>query len=280
MASGGAESLPRALCQWNTINVDDAGQVETLWQHLRHARSVVDDYLNVFVFPAHAKQFSLKLQVSAWDVPLFPRSRPRHQPPPPPPPPHAATEPEPEPEPAALARTTGFSGTNDNRIMLPLTIRQDDLPALKDTNAEVLSYLLQPRNRRYVVAVDARGRRLTEEGLLHKLQEHAIRILVDAGAYILEMDNRTLAQTWLRIDHKANAAVYFDASSRAWVTYRGVTKEDVPLLATPFVEDLSECLVYLDEAHTRGIDLKLPPDARGGLTLALGQTKDFTVQGK
>jgi len=260
---GGADNslLPQALRQWNAINVEDAGQVETLWQHLRRARNVVDDYLNVFVFPAHAKQFSLKLQVSAWDVPLF-----RHHP--------AGTEPG-----GRWARTTGFSGTNDDRIMLPLTIRQDDLPALRHTNAEVLSYLLQRRNREYVVAVDPQGRRLSEEGLLLALQGHAIRVLVDAGAYILEMDNRTLAQTWLRFDHSAKAAVYFDASSRAWVTYRGVTKEDVPLLATPFIEDLSECLVYLDEAHTRGIDLKLPPEARGGLTLALGQTKDLTVQG-
>ncbi|KAK4141681.1 uncharacterized protein C8A04DRAFT_13829 [Dichotomopilus funicola] len=261
MAScGGADDslLPRALRRWNVINVDDAGQVETLWQHLRHARNVVDDYLNVFVFPTHAKQFSLKLQVSAWDVPLFP---------------HPTNE-----SGGRGARTTGFSGTNDNRIMLPLTILQDDLPALRHTNAEVLSYLLQERNRGYMVAVDPQGRRLSEAGLLHVLQEHAIRILVDAGAYILEMDNRTLAQRWLHIDSGAKAAIYFDASSRAWVTYRGVTKEDVPLLATPFIEDLNECLVYLDEAHTRGIDLKLPPQARGGLTLALGQTKDLTVQ--
>lgn len=34
----------------------------------------------------------------------------------------------------------------------------------------------------------------------------------------------------------------------------------------------------LDHAHTRGTDLKLPADARGGLTLGFGQTKDTTVQ--
>lgn len=56
--------------------------------------------------------------------------------------------------------------------------------------------------------------------------------------------------------------------------------EAVPLLATPFAENLDECLVYIDEAHTCGIDLKLPQNARGALTLALSQTKDHTVQGK
>ena len=54
----------------------------------------------------------------------------------------------------------------------------------------------------------------------------------------------------------------------------------VSLLATPFSEKLDECLVYIDEAHTRGIDLKLPQKARGALILALGQTKDHTMQGK
>lgn len=106
-----------------------------------------------------------------------------------------------------------------------------------------------------------------------------IRILIDAGAYILEMDNQTLIRAWLDIDTQAKGAVYFGADNRAWVQYRG-GKEVVLLLATPFAEKLDECLVYIDEAHTRGIDLKLPQKARGGLTLALGQTKDHTMQGK
>jgi len=162
--------------------------------------------------------------------------------------------------------------------MLPLNIRQDDLPSLRQTNAEVLTYLLQGRNRRYNLAA-WQGKRLTEEGLLRRIKEMGIRTLIDAGAYILEMDNRTLVKTWLDIDTQAKGAVYFGADNRAWVQYRG-GKEALPLLATPFAENLSECLVYFDEAHTRGIDLKLPQQARGALTLALGQTKDHTVQGK
>lgn len=64
------------------------------------------------------------------------------------------------------------------------------------------------------------------------------------------------------------------------VLYRGVKKKKVPLVATPFSDNLTECLVFLDEAHCRGTDLKLPQVAKGALTLALGQTKDQTVQGK
>lgn len=254
----GSDNLPEALHHWNVINADDQGQVEELWHHLRLNRNVLDHYMNNFVFPVHAKQFGVKLQASGWDLPLFSRSQPEEE--------------------NSCAKTTGFSGTNDNKMMLPLNIKQDDLPSLRQTNAEVLTYALQTRNRQYNLAA-LQGKRLTEEGLLRRIATMEIKILIDAGAYILEMDNRSLAKAWLDIYPPAKAAVYFGADNRAWVQYRG-GKEVVPLLATPFAENLDECLVYIDEAHTRGIDLKLPQRARGALTLALGQTKDHTVQGK
>jgi hypothetical protein len=98
---------------------------------------------------------------------------------------------------------------------------------------------------------------LTEEALLRNIVAMRIRILIDAGAYILEMSNEALVKTWLGIDTQAKAAVYFGADNQAWVQYQG-GKARVPLLATAFAENLDDCLVYLDEAHTRGIDLKLP----------------------
>ncbi|KAK6953233.1 hypothetical protein Daesc_005533 [Daldinia eschscholtzii] len=251
--SSGCDSLPEALHHWNVINIDDGGQVEELWKHLRLSRIVINHYCNHFVFPVHARQFEIKLQVSAWDIPLFSKDQ-------------------------RGARTTGFSGTNDSRMNLPLTIRQDDLPSLQHTSAEVLSYLLRPCNRGYHVTADVSGRRLTERGLLERLKDKGIRTLIDAGAYILEMDNKAVAQEWLGIDYQADAAVYFGADNRAWVHYRGDKKNDVPLLATPFADDLRNCVVYLDEAHTRGVDLKLPLNAHGALTLALKQTKDYTMQ--
>ena len=126
--------------------------------------------------------------------------------------------------------------------------------------------------------LDQSGKRLSEVGLLHKLCNSKTRILIDAGAFVLEMENHDLVKKWLEIDTEAEAAIYFAKDNRAWVQYRA-TKKTVPLLATPFAENLSNCLVYLDEAHTRGTDLKLPANATGALTLALNQTKDNTAQG-
>ncbi|KAI1817158.1 hypothetical protein GGS20DRAFT_582854 [Poronia punctata] len=246
--------LPKALAHWNVVNAEDKGQVEQLWKLLRGNRIVVNHYLNTFVFPRYARQFEVKLQACSWDIPLFSEEKPQ------------------------WTRTTGFSGTNDNRLMLPLTIRQRDLPELEHTSAEVLSYLLQSRNRDFYVTADAYTPRWSERALLKHLGAQGIRLLIDVGAYISEMENQEVARTWLQVDKEATAAVYFGNDNRAWVHYRSNTKGDVPLLATPFADDLSDCVVFLDEAHTRGVDLKLPEQARGAVTLALKLTKDHAVQ--
>lgn len=50
--------------------------------------------------------------------------------------------------------------------MHPLTIQQDNLPGLAHTNAEVLTYLLQERNRGYIVASNPNGKRLAQTQFL------------------------------------------------------------------------------------------------------------------
>lgn len=135
----------------------------------------------------------------------------------------------------------------------------------------------QPRNRRCFNA-SYRGSRLPEKDLLEMISKEGFKVFIDAGAQILEMDNFTLVKTWLEINPSATAAVYFDETNKPMVLYRQGNKK-VPLLASPYAEDLGDCLVYLDEAHTRGTDLKLSRCTKGALTLGLGQTKDHTVQG-
>ncbi|KAL2761066.1 hypothetical protein ACRALDRAFT_1045793 [Sodiomyces alcalophilus JCM 7366] len=252
--TAGCDTLPATLRHWDLVNADDNAQVDELWQHLRLDRIVLNHYMNNFVFPAHAKQFDIKLQASGWDIPLFGTGTGSQQP-----------------------LTTGFSGTNDNKKMLPQNIKQDDLPSLLQTNAEVLSSLLEPRNSRCIQAVDGDGRHLTETGLLELLCKEKIRILIDAGAHILEKENQDLVEEWLAIDHDAQGAVYLGRNSQILVRAR-FQKGPMPLLASPFADNLEKCVVYIDEAHTRGTDLKLPPNARGAVTLGLGQTKDQTVQ--
>ncbi|POR33813.1 Uncharacterized protein TPAR_06005 [Tolypocladium paradoxum] len=100
--------------------------------------------------------------------------------------------------------------------MLPQTIKQDDLPSLLQTNAEVLCYLLEDRNGKCYHAAN-NNRRLTEMETLKLLCNKKIRILIDAGAHILEMENRDVAGAWLNIDYEAEGAVYFGSNSQILV---------------------------------------------------------------
>ncbi|TVY49278.1 hypothetical protein LOCC1_G002062 [Lachnellula occidentalis] len=259
-----SSSLPDSLRDWGSINIDDEAQILEIWTHVRYQVIVVDYFLNNFVFPQHAKQFQLKLQASGWDIPLFSLRNLA-----------TAVEKSCASNSLQLPLTTGFSGTNDSKRMLPLTIKQQDLSGLAHTNAEVLTYLLQQRNRQYVLAADHQGKRLSERGLLQRISNVNIRVFIDAGAQIEEMDNYTLAKTWLEIVHNAPAAVYF-RDNKPFVLYRH--GRQIPLLASSYADDLGEALVYLDQAHTRGTDLKMPARAAGALTLGLDQSKDHTVQ--
>jgi len=92
------------------------------------------------------------------------------------------------------------------------------------------------------------------------------------------MDNLSVVRAWLKIDPEAPAALYFSADNKPYIFYRHGSQ--IPLSASPFADNLGDCLVYLDGAHTRGTDLRMPADTVGALTLGLGQTKDHTVQGQ
>lgn len=231
--------FPESLADWNSINLDDKFQMGHLHQVLVYNVGTIDYFLNNFVFPLYSKQFRIKLQASGWDLPIFLPNYSQIY----------------ESNPTGIRHiTTGFSGTNDNRHMLPLTIKQQDLPSLSHTNAEVLTYLLQRRSRGYVLLANEDNQRLSEIDLLKRLTRwdqngrDSIKILIDAGAQILEMDNETLAKEWLDLDRKALAALFFDNANRAWILTRSGAK--TPLLASSFADDLDQVLVYLDQVRS------------------------------
>jgi hypothetical protein len=105
-----------------------------------------------------------------------------------------------------------------------------------------------------------------------------VRIILDVGAQILELHNEEMACTWLSrvLESIAQAAIFFDNCNEIRVLSRDGTIE--PLLISPFAKQMDQCLVYLDEAHTRGTDLRMPVNYRAIVTLGPGLTKDRLVQ--
>jgi len=95
---------------------------------------------------------------------------------------------------------------------------------------------------------------------------------------MLELQNEELARHWLSLRPDVSAAIFFNDSDHLTVVTPDGTIE--PFISSPFNRQLEKCVVYLDDAHTRGTDLKLPHGMRAAITLGPKVTKDRLVQGK
>lgn len=166
--------------------------------------------------------------------------------------------------------------------MLPLSIEQCDLPEQLSTNAYVLDNLLRPENTFEDISQYSETGALDAEVLLKVVLnlKPQVRVIIDVGAQVLELQNEQVAREWLSKipDPHAQAAIFIDAKNEICVVSRDGIVE--PLRISPFATQMDQCLVYLDEAHTRGTDLQLPQDYRAVCTLGPGLTKDRLVQGK
>jgi hypothetical protein len=94
---------------------------------------------------------------------------------------------------------------------------------------------------------------------------------------MLEMTNQQLVMHWLSLRKDIVAGVFFDdADNLSVLSQDGVVE---PLYLSSFFNLLDQCIVYLDDAHTRGTDLRLPLNFRAVVTLGPKVTKDRLVQG-
>ena len=246
-------NVPQMFRQLDGINLKDKPQCTSqVFPIFRHTKSTTDYFLSNFVFPKEMKEFPHKLSASGWDL-----SKAKQHP------------------------TTAFSGTSDSQILLPLDIAHLDLPEQRHTNALVLDNLLRPENSVEMLSSTAASSIGDSEFLLSAVTKFdpPPQVILDVGAQILEMTNLDVAHAWLKLRSEDNvqAVVFFNEKDEMSVLDR---KGRVELLQTSsFADRLDACLVFLDEAHTRGTDLKLPQLYRAAVTLGANLTKDRLVQG-
>lgn len=250
------EKLPEAFRQLEGVNITDRQLcVNQLFPHLRYAKGVIDYFLSKIVFTKEMKEFPHKLSASGWDL-----GRIKKLP------------------------ATGFSGTNDSQHVLPLTVKQLDLPAQKHTNALVLDNLMRPENS--VTLLSAQDSHSAVWSAMQLLEltvtmNPEIRVILDVGAQIIDLSNKEVAKAWLNLvqaKQDIQAVVFCDDEDELSVLDRQGHIER--LQTSPFAKHLDACLVFLDEAHTRGIDLRLPQSYRAAVTLGANLVKDRLVQGE
>jgi hypothetical protein len=243
--------VPQTLREVRAINLRDVKQLKDhLIPHFGRNHAVIDFFLSQIVFPKEAKEFPEKIATSGWDIAEC-KSLP----------------------------TTGFSGTNDNQYLLPTSIAQRDPLGQTSTNAKVLAYLLQPENDTYLCSQRPGRPRPSAEDILELLENQTppIQVLLDVGAQILDKHNNQLVKNWLDLRKDMKAAIFFNDNDHMAVMMQGGTVE--PFITSPFNQQLDKCLVYLDDVHTRGTDLKLPRHFRAAVTLGPKVTKDRLLQG-
>ncbi|KAM3450666.1 hypothetical protein MY3296_005937 [Beauveria thailandica] len=248
-----APNLPSSFHRLTGVNLKDVDLITgKVFPHFRQAKSAVDYYLSHMVFPKEMKEFSHKLSSSGWDL----GAQKRHA-------------------------TTGFSGTNDSRHVLPLDVKQLDLQEQLHTNSLVLENLLRPENKVHLLKSSAKNECTDTELLLEFAagKENEVHVILDVGAQVLELTNIQVAKRWLELlpeEKNQEAVVFFDDDDDICVIDRkGVVER---LQTSPYAEQLDRCLVFLDQAHTRGTDLRLPEHYRAAVTLGPDITKDRLVQ--
>ena len=242
------DAIHASIRQWKEINLKDHQQrTQYIYPIFRHNMLVVNYFLNHFVFLREAKQFPHKIVSSAWDLSSSLRTK----------------------------IITGFSGTNDTQLLLPIDIHQDDLLELRKTDATVVNNLLQAANESY----QSLPMNATSDDILNQISryETSINVILDVGALFTDGTNQDIAVKWLNLSNKdkIDYVVYFESDSivvcdRQFHHHRFET--------SPASERVDHCVFYLDDIHTRGTDFKFPTGFRAAVTLGNGLTKDRFVQ--
>ena len=152
----GGSDIPVLLCQLVGVNTKDVQTFTTkVIPIFQHNQTVINFFLSHIVFPKESKEFLSKLGTSGWDLA-------EHK----------------------TNFTTGFSGTNDNCVLLPTLITQGDPVNQLQMNAQVLEYLLWPENNIYICTQCANGQPLSVREVLELLvwEQREVRVLLDVGA--------------------------------------------------------------------------------------------------
>ena len=223
------------------------GVVETCYQH---NMKTINFWLNNCCFPVETMQFPYRLSMNAWHLSYN-----------------------------SAADISGFSGTNDNKSLLPLHVEVDtpDVAELQATDGKML-HLIMSKSRVHLLLVDS-GAPVWKE-LIRAAVDAECAAIIDAGALMAGLNNREAATEIVKqLKEQKTAdcfgAVYFNADMQTWYVYdfNGTHRT---LHQSP--HDEKDLFVYFDESHCRGADMKLRPLAKAAVTVGPRMCKDKLMQ--
>ncbi|KAL4150964.1 hypothetical protein PRNP1_010350 [Phytophthora ramorum] len=241
----------KALCDVRHISLADAQQFKTLCRVYEFCVEAINFYLNTCVFPKDTQQYPQRLSRTAWNL-------------------------------AAGDNNIGFSGTNDNHRLLPLSVTQQEPnePSLLGTNGKMIDKILQVAQSYEAIRPGPQTSPIPWQSVLLFAVDKRAQALIDTGALLAGVTNHDAADFLLGLPGFDFAGVtYYDGRQEhnCWMIAEKARQVKVPLKNASMLE--KETFVIFDEARSRGSDMKLLPDAAAVLTLGPKLTKDKLMQG-
>lgn len=235
--------------------IDVIGQRNLLQKYFGHNMDVIAYWVSFFVFPRECVQFPKRLAASAWDL-------------------------------CNSNVLTGFSGTNDNKITMPLAI-SESWPVIGDneaTNGKMINSLTDTNlgNSKVSLISICGTWKDALDFILENSWKKPVDILIDSGAILVGSSNKDVVRHVLaRFPGKFVAGVFFNDDGRLEVLR--LSQRDNCMVESTKLRDAcsireEDCFCYLDDAHSRSTDLRLKRDAHGVVTVGKSMPKDKLVQ--
>ena len=262
------------------IDLTNIMQRDLLGRYYSKNPEVINYWLSYIALPRESQQYSHRMTANSWHLCSNSKKAP-----------------------------IGFSGTDDNKMLLPMQVEQTTIPGhpeLIGTNGKMLALLL--RNREYVSIekTNLQESSYEESNQKNSCSHHSIGIsslkkysafeilddvaehlkakrasaLIDAGGLIVDISNREVAKYLTRkldylVEPLKRAVVYFNTEKLKWYVFDKEERE-WPLSNSPIRE--KDAFVYFDDRRCRGSDMKLQPDACAMVTIGPKMTKDKLMQ--
>lgn len=246
------DAFPSDLASFDAIgkvDVDNRLQLEVMHKELHRSMDVISFWMDHFVFPDSTHQFPARRVTSAWNL-------------------------------VDTGRAIGFSGTDDNRFLLPLQVKQISAidSRVRATNGAMIDCILRCTQGIYVLDDGDEDCPLWRV-VLRQCESLGVSALIDVAGLMAGSDNREVAHSAAdRVSRgRVLGVVYFDAKQKAWAVYEIENKRDLLLQISSLTA--AECFVYFDQSRCRESDMKLRKDASALVTLEPTLPKDKFMQG-
>ncbi len=176
------------------------------------------------------------------------------------------------------SRANGFSGTNDNALLLPQQVKQHtiDDEQVAATNGKMLCLILGKCDyAKLPMDVSMPSWRILLDMATSTLHTDA---LIDAGALLTGVSNYDAAKYLTgnkALDKFYRGIVFFHTQEHAWYV-RDFEGREWPKHCSPLHE--RDCFVIFDEMRCRGTDMKLKTNAKAVRSLGRNMCEDKLMQ--